>query len=209
MRACRIWPCYSAQGGVLLRDASSGLSASTVPQAAPAAASERQCAAGLEIASFQGQSYLLSYGAGFGIKSQAITSSGGLGTSTTLAAAAGTTVLALTTLSLGNGSDLIFTSSLQSPGVSAWLRNSTGAVSLSQELLPTGCVGGYDVLDMRALSHWGANYLVAVSAHGDRLDVFQADANNRLRLVDQIGNDDGLWVNGPGLIETVRLGWHD
>lgn len=201
---------YSAsgrQGGILVRDATNALTATDTQMADQGGG--RASAACLRWISLQGQDFLLSYGDGLGVKRYAVSPGGGLGPGNPLGVAASGTVLAFDSLARGNGSDLIFTSTLQSGGVTAWLRSSSGAVSYVQTMVPLGATGGYDVLDMKLVARAEGDYLVTTSAQSDRLNVFQVGADNRSPLVESLGSDDGLWVSAPRALEVVRLEGRD
>lgn len=121
----------------------------------------------------------------------------------------GQTLLALKAMPLGKGSDLIFTSSLQSLGISCWLRDPTGQIRLLQQLLPNNTALGYEVLAMTLVARDTGALLLAVSAHGNALNAFRIDVTGRAQFVASLGAADGLGINAPDLIQSVRLAGRD
>lgn len=121
----------------------------------------------------------------------------------------GQTLLALKAMPLADGSDLIFTSSLQSLGISCWLRNPAGQISLAQQLVPNNTALGYEVLAMTLVLRGSGALLLAVSAQGDALNAFRIDATGQAQFVASLGAADGLGIAAPDLLQSVRLAGHD
>ena len=121
----------------------------------------------------------------------------------------GQTLLALKTLALADGSDLIFTSSLQNLGITCWLRNAAGQISLQQQLVPNNTALGYEVLAMTVVARPDGALLLTVSAQGDALNAFRIDARGQAQFVASLGTADGLGIAAPDLVQSVRLAGHD
>lgn len=121
----------------------------------------------------------------------------------------GQTLLALKAMALGDGSDLIFTSSLQSLGISCWLRDPAGQIRLLQQVVPNNTALGYEVLAMTLVARNTGALLLAVSAQGDALNAFRIDATGQAQFVASLGAVDGLGISAPDLLQSVRLAGRD
>lgn len=121
----------------------------------------------------------------------------------------GQTLLAVKAMTLADGSDLIFTSSLQSLGISCWLRNAAGQINLHQQLVPNNTTLGYEVLAMALVAQDNGAVLLAVSAQGDALNAFRIDATGQAQFVASLGAGEGLGIGAPNLVQSLRLAGRD
>ena len=210
-----VYSASGSQGGVLVRDLEGGLA--ITDQRSFAASGGRPGQAGLQLVSLNGQEALVSFGQGPGARGYWLNDSSGLADSFTLPVGTGT-LLALQTCALapaagGGGRDLVFASSLQGLGVTSWIRAANGTMTQLQQLTAGVGTPGYDVLDMAVVARpagvMGGPVLVTLSAQGDSLAAYRIGVDGRVTLVDTLGLADGLAIDTPTVLETVRLGARD
>ena len=227
--AYRVYSASGQQGGLLARDPAQAMAVTDTVGFAQAALDGRAGVARLEVASLGGRDVLISFGQRGGAQGfwlEADPDGGGGGGGADLAAAftlpglAGHTLLAVQTMALSGGRDMVFTSSLQGLGVTAWLRQSDGRLREMQPLLSGGETQGYDVLAMAAVPFAGgafaggageagetddAGFLLTAQAQGNTLACWRVGADGRSVLVASLGTADGLAVSAPNLLRVVEL----
>lgn len=196
------------RGGLLVRDPAQSLMVTAAQSfAMHSSTAIRSVASGLEVIRLGDQEALISFGQAPGAQGYWL-GGAGLGAGFTFGFAGGS-LLALKSLALADGRDLIFTSSLQSLGVSSWLRSANGQISKLDQILPGNTVQGYDVQAMAVLPRQTGGLLLAVSAQGEPLTSFRIAADGRAVQIDSLGNADGLAVTAAHLLQTVRMGAQD
>lgn len=209
--AGRIFSINGGQGGILGRDLAQAM-AVTQQLAPPAQAQNpdgRAGVAGLQVTTLEGRAALLSYGGGSGVQGYWLDATGAVSGSFTLPIGNANTVLALQTLALAGGGDMVFVSSLQNLGVSCWQRLPGGALVQRQQLVGEGGVLGYDVLAMAVAQVAGQAVLLTVSAQTNCLTSYRLDAMGQAVLAATLRPADGLAVAAPNLVKSVHMAGGD
>lgn len=209
--AGQIFSINGAQGGILGRDLSQTMAVTQQLVAPPQAPGpiERAAAAGLLVSTLGGRATLLSYGDGPGVQGHWLDSAGAVSGSFAVPVGNATTVLALQTLALAGGGDMLFVSSLQNLGVSCWLRLPGGALVQQQQLVGEGGVLGYDVLAMAVTQVGSQALLLTVSAQSNCLTAYRIDPMGQAVLAATLRPADGLAVAAPNLVKTVQMAGGD
>ena len=201
----RLFAATGTQGGIAAREV--GATLATVETISHPSTGGRPAAARLETVSLGGHTALLSFGTGAGATGYWLDGSGkALLSKPFTLPAGGNTLLALGTLQLTGGRDVIFASSLQSMGVTSWLRNTDGTLSQLEQLTVGAGAPGMDILDLDVMRQGGQDYLLALSTATDSLSVYRIGANGRATQTDTLGTEDGLAVNDPTLLATASTG---
>jgi Ca2+-binding RTX toxin-like protein len=191
------------QGGILGRDPNQSLAVTdSLPQSAPIG---RAGVAELQCVTLGGKTALLNFGAAPGLQGHWLTADGHLGTGFSLPITASGPIIALETLSLGAGRDMIFVSSLQSLGVTAWLRGANGSMTQMQQLVGVNAGQGYDIMAMQAVRVGGQQLLLTVAAQGNMISSYRLDAAGHATLAATLEPLNGLAVSAPNLIKTVHI----
>ena len=212
--AGRIFSINGAQGGILGRDLAQTLAVTQQLGAQAPGPAGRAAPAGLQVTTLEGRAALLSYGDGPGVQGYWLDSAGAVSGSFNLpvgnaTTALATTVLALQTMALAGGGDMLFVSSLQNLGVSCWQRLPGGGLLQQQQLVGEGGVLGYDVLAMAVAQVGAQALLLTVSAQSDCLTAYRIDARGQAVLAATLRPADGLAVAAPNLVKTVHLAGGD
>lgn len=208
--AARVYSTSGQQGGLLARDPGQAMAVTETQGFAAAAGGGRAGVAGLEIISLGGRDALISFGQRGGAQGFWLEDSG-FADAFTLPVPSEDTVLALQSMALSGGRDMVFVSSLQGLGVTAWLRAADGRLIEQQQLLSGGEGLGYDVMAMAVVPPIGAGtetFLLTVSAQGNTLACWRVDAEGRSVLAATLGTSDGLAVSAPNLLQVVGLAGH-
>ncbi len=211
MGAGQIFSINGGQGGILGRDLAQTLAVTQLLGADAQAQGPvgRAAVAGLQVTTLQGRAALLSYGDGFGVQGHWLDDAGAVSGAFALPLGNASTVLALQTLALAGGGDMLFVSSLQNLGVSCWQRLPGGALVPRQQLIGEGGVLGYDVLAMAVAQVGAQALLLTVSAQSDGLTSYRIDAQGQAVLASTLRPADGLAVSAPNLLKTAQLAGSD
>ena len=207
-----VYTASGSQGGLLVRDLEGGLV--VTDQRSFPVTGGRPGLAGLELVSLGGQEALISFGQGPGAQGYWLDGTSDLSAAFTLPVGANT-LLALKACALspaaggGGGRDLVFTSSLQGLGVTSWIRAADGTLTQVQRLTAAAGQPGYDVLDMAVVARGSGPLLVTLSAQADALAAYRIGADGLATLVDTLGPADGLAINTPTVLDSVRMGARD
>lgn len=195
----RLFQSYQAGGVVELRATDAGSALVDTTSYATQAGLDGDVT--LEITHQAGADVAIAFGAGgAGVAQFSIATDGTLAPVTTIAA--GQTVLGCAAVSTIGG-DYVYTTSLQSPGISVWQRVADGSYVLTSQVSGSDAFSGFQVVTVG-----GENYLLGSSATSDSLTNFRIDASGKPALVDQLSPDEGLWVAAPDLIQTAEVGGH-
>lgn len=201
----RLYAANGHQGGLLARDPLRNLAVTESRAFDPLRAGERAGTTELEVIRLGGKDVLISYGHGFGADAVLLSNTAALATRLDVSAFSTATLLAVKSMALADGRDLIFTSSLQSTGITSWWRDAVGNITRAQQLIPDGAIAGYDVMDMELMQRGRTAFLVSLSAQDHSLALWRIGGGGAALLVDRLGGLDNLAVTAPHLLETVQL----
>ena len=110
------------------------------------------------------------------------------------------------TVTLGTGAQVTYGSTIGANGITQLDFDGTGAV-LGQSALPdvigsyTGTIGA-----MATATVDGQTYLISASTSQNGVTSWAVGSDGSLSAVENLGNDDGLWVTAPTAMETVTVG---